>query len=96
MPTQMKNAKLFLLFFPILSSCQTLPPSLQEIADFAGRPASEDPCIANGDGTCFRSGDIVQTTNMICGEAIDFDNIQTHLEKMERFYYECKNFKRCD
>ena len=75
-------------------SCQTA--TVSEIAKFARRPNAEKPCIANGDGTCFRDGVRINTTNMICGEAENFGDIQEHLELMEYYYYRCKKYKRCN
>ena len=76
-----------------LSSCQSV--TAYKIARYVGRPNLENPCIANGDGTCYRDGDLYETENMICGPAQDFGDLQTHLESMEFFKWKCKKYGNC-
>lgn len=90
----MKNAKFYLLFLLILISCRT--PSSGEIARFNNRPEVNDPCIANGDGTCFRGGELLNTTNMLCGESENYFIIQNYIDRLEKYRYYCKKFGRCD
>jgi hypothetical protein len=86
----------FLLLSTILivSSCQSV--DAENVARYIGRPTFANPCLANGDGTCFQNGELRDTTNMICGEADDFDLIQTHLENVEFRLYRClRSGRRC-
>ena len=93
-PIPMKNVKLYLLFLLtlIVSSCQT--PNAARISQYVGRPNFESPCIANGDGTCFREGGLQDNTNNICGTPRGYDDVQDHLEEIEKRLYICLKFKR--
>lgn len=85
----------FLWLLLIICSCRSTP-SAQYIADQVGRPEIESPCISNGDGTCFRNGELLQTENMLCGESVYLGKMQTHLEKMEKFKFLCEQYNQCD
>lgn len=90
----MKNARYLVLFSLILISCRT--PSTGDIARFNNRPDVKDPCIANGDGTCFRNGVIFPTENMFCGDANDYFDMNNYIDFLEKYRYYCKKFNRCD
>ena len=89
------NVNRFLLFCTIFTTeaCQTIDAA--RIAEYVNRPITDSPCIANGDGTCERNGETVDNTNNLCGNAYDFNLLQKHLEKMERFMYNCKKYGEC-
>ena len=91
----MKKGSFYLLCLLIFiaASCQT--PQAEQIGRYNNRPITELPCISNGDGTCYRDGELFNTVNMICGDASDFDKIQTHLERMEFYRWRCKKYGRC-
>ena len=89
-----KTAGYFLLLSISLVGCQTHDAA--EIAKYVGRPNVESPCISNGDGTCYRAGELTSTLNMMCGEAVGYGEIQTHLEDMEKFKYLCKKYGVCN
>ena len=91
----MKIEKLYLLFFLILISCKA--PSQREIGRYANRPMIKNPCLSNGDGTCYRNGVLIEDTlNFIMGEYEDYQKIQCHLMELEKFYYYCKEFNQCN
>jgi len=90
----MKIVAYYLLPFLSLVGCQT--PSYNDIARFNNRPNVLDPCIANGDGTCFRNGELQDNKNNICGDSLDYDNLQKHIEFLERYRYNCIKFGACD
>ena len=91
----MKIEKLFPFFCLILISCQT--PTQIEISQYAGRPIVNDPCISNGDGTCYRNGELIENTeNFLMGEIDDYNPMQSHVEKLEKFYYYCTKFNQCE
>lgn len=84
-----------LLSLLIFISCQT--PTTRERAIYANRPLMDTPpCIANGDSTCFRDGEEENVINYLCGRGSEYDAMQDHIEFLEKFYYECKKFNRCD
>jgi len=91
------NFQSFLLLLTVLtlsSGCQTV--DAERIATYVGRPTFENPCIANGDGTCFENGELRDTTNMICGDVDSYDEVQTHLENVELRLYTClRSGRRC-
>lgn len=90
----MKIAGHFLFYFLILTSCRT--PSQIEIAKFANRPMVNDPCISNGDGTCYRNGELIEDTlNYAEGPIEDYDKMLDHVERLEKYYYYCKKFQNC-
>ena len=90
----MRNAKFLVLFSLIIVSCRT--PSTGEIARFNNRPQTKAPCISNGNGTCFRDGELFNTTNMLCGESDDYLAIESYIDMLERYRYFCKKYNRCD
>lgn len=70
----------------------------RQIAEYAGRPhMDKQACVANDDGTCFElsSGDEKEVEGMFCREAILWNDMQNHLERIELFYWRCKKFGRC-
>ena len=88
------NSPFYLLILTIFLSCQT--PDSRRVAEYVGRPSFSNPCIANGDGTCFQNGELRETTNMICGDADSYDDVQTHLENVEFRLFRClKSSRRC-
>lgn len=91
------NSLSFLLLLTVLtlsSSCQTI--DAERIARYVNRPTFANPCIANGDGTCFENGELRETTNMICGDVDSYDEVQTHLENVELRLYTClRSGRRC-
>lgn len=90
----MKIEKFYLLFFLIFLSCRT--PSQREIAQYSNRPKIKDPCLSNGDGTCYRNGELVEDTlNYIMGDYDDYNKITCHLMELEKFYFNCKKFNEC-
>lgn len=91
----MRKGKFYLSLSLVLcvASCQT--PTAGEIATFNGRPDFEIPCIANGDGTCFRDGEIEDNTNNLCGSGGGFDQVQDWIEFLEKYRYNCLKFGRC-
>lgn len=85
---------LLLTILTLSSSCQT--PDARRVAQYVGRPTFANPCIANGDGTCFENGELRDTTNMICGDVDSYDEVQTHLENVEFRLYVClRSGRRC-
>jgi hypothetical protein len=93
-PTKKGVLYLFALLV-LISSCQT--PDAADIARRVGRPVFPNPCLSNGDGTCFRNGELENTENMICGTPEEYDEIQTYIEDQELRLYIClRNSRRCD
>lgn len=88
-----ENICLLLSLALLVSSCQT--PTAREIARFNGRPDFEVPCIANGDGTCYQDGELMNTTNMICGSTNAFNQVQDWIEFLEFSRYKCLKYGRC-
>ena len=71
-------------------SCQT------DTSKKLGRPEFPNPCISNGDGTCFRDGVEFRTVNMECTESKHITTFQSYLLKIERDLVVCrKSSKKC-
>lgn len=86
----MKTVGFSLLLSVSLTACQST-----NISEYNKRPKIDDECIANGDGTCFRNGIAIPTTNMYCGDPVQIDNMLRHLEDMEKFRWKCLEFGDC-
>jgi len=68
--------------------CQST--TTREIAEYVGRPQFKPFCHANGDGTCFRDGELELTENMACGDIkIEYKEVQNHIEDIEYRLYTC-------
>lgn len=91
----MSNVKLCLSLLLVLTvvSCQT--PTASDIARFNGRPTFAPPCISNGDGTCYRDGELEDNLNNLCGSGGEFDQVQDWIEFLEEWRYKCIKFGRC-
>ena len=76
-----------------MASCQS--PGAGEVARFNGRPDFAPPCISNGDGTCFRDGELEDTTNHLSGTGGEFDAVQDWIEFLEKYRYNCLKFGVC-
>ena len=79
----------------LMGACQT--PTAREIAEYVGRPYFPPFCQANGDGTCYREGELELTENYACGDInTDYVPVQNHLEKVEKRLYICLKYpKKC-
>lgn len=82
-----------LISLVLLASCQT--PDAARIARYVGRPDFPPPCVSNGDGTCFRDGELENTTNMLCGRGSEYDLVQDYIELKEKYEYLCRKYKKC-
>lgn len=77
-------------------SCVLVGCNQEDIGKILGRPQIPASCIANGDGTCFRNGQRIPTTNMECMESRNVSDIESYLLDIELDLYKCKkNPKRC-
>lgn len=73
-----------------ITGCQT------DISRRLGRPDMPSSCIANGDGTCFRNGQVLETVNMECMESLNIADMQAYINKIELELFICKkNRKKC-
>lgn len=88
----MKKGVFYLLCLLILIGCQT--PTAREIARYVGRPEFEPACIMNGDGTCYKDGELLDSTNMLGAPPKEFEQLQRHLESVEKRLYICLKYKR--
>ena len=82
----------------LLCSAKCNRPSMSDIARFNNRPILSLHCIANGDGTCTEISDEhehVEVVNKICGDAVDFGEIKSHIERLELFRYKCLKHGKC-
>ena len=84
----MKKERFLVLFSLIFLSCNT--PSR-----YFSRP-SISPTIANGDGTGYRNGELVNTTNMICVSPNDYTVIEDYFDDKEYRLYICLKYNRCN
>ena len=72
--------------------CETV--TQREIAQKLGRPKLPSVCISNGDGTCFRDGELENTTNMGCGDLLnEYAPMQDYLWEIEKRLYFCLKYK---
>ena len=88
----MKKEKLFqlLLLVSIACSCRSQAPR-----QYFNRPEFA-PTIANGDGTGFKNGELVETKNMICIEPYSFSELEAYwIDKETRLYF-CLRFGDCN
>lgn len=84
----MKN--LFYIFIVIFISCRSQAPR-----QYFNRPIVK-PTIANGDGTGYRDGELVDTTNMICAPPLEYNLIEDYFIDKETRLYFCLRFGECN
>ena len=82
----MKSAKFYLLFLLILTGCKT--PS-----QYFSRPKIT-PTI-NNEGTGFRNGVEIDTTNFICVDPSEYEILQDYFEDKEYRLFLCLKYNRC-
>ena len=88
---QMKTVGILVLCLLSFTGCRQT-----DVGRALGRPKLPPSCIANGDGTCFRDGERLPTTNMECTESSNVADFEDYLYDIELGYYKCrKNPSRC-
>ena len=71
----------------LLASCQT--PN-----DPFNRPKIS-PCISNGDGTCFKNGELIEdTTNWLMINTDEYDQLYEYYDDIELRLYICKKYRK--
>jgi len=74
-------------------SCQT--PDARRISEYVGRPEFSPACISNGDGTCYKDGELLEdTTNFLMTDGEEYGRLVDHLENVERRLYICLKYRR--
>lgn len=87
----MNIANFFLLLCLVLTSCRTQVPR-----QYFNRP-EYDPTISNGDGTGYRNGELVDSTeNMLCIEPTKYQKLEEYWIDKEYRLYVCLRFNNCN
>lgn len=77
----------------VFQSCQTT--TARQISEYIGRPTFAPFCQSNGDGTCYRDGELEDNTNYACGDIDrDYKPVQDHMENVEYRLYICLKYPR--